>query len=157
MKHTTFTYDAETHTTTCTIRSGNKIYTGTSQCHQDDYDFESQKTGEVLAHFRAVYSECLSDREEINAQIKILNHVYDAMMRNPKVDKTSPECSLVRKQIKLLKREKEYINDTMQHIKAELKYLIKAKDELYTRVRQRRAEENAVLSTTGTTETSIHS
>ena len=155
MKKTHFIYDKEAHTTICEISSGGKIFRGTAQCHPDDYDFESQKVGEVFSHFRAIIAQCRYDKEVIDHQVTSLTHVLDALCRNPKVDRNSIECKVIRKQIKILKRDKEEIEETIQHAKAELKYLIRAKDELYTRVRQRRAAENE--SASQETENSVHS
>ena len=68
-----FNWDAETGTAACILSDGKKIFTGLAQCHPDDIDMASEKTGCEIAFKRAKINALREYRDELKASLKALN------------------------------------------------------------------------------------
>ena len=90
-----FTYDPESHRTTCQRNVHNKIYIGVSQCHPHDYDFENKLTGQHYAYTRSMIKEMCALRDEYKIQLKTLKHLYNIFEQN--CDCNSSESYYLRK------------------------------------------------------------
>lgn len=140
---TKFSYDPETHTTTCKRRSRNKSYIGESRCHPNDYEFESKLVGEHYAYTRSMIQELCENRDALIAELKALKHLYNILEQNPRVHYDSIECYTIRRQMKLLERD---IGDTKQLIrytKKDMREMIAEKDAFYNKVRALRKKEQS--------------
>lgn len=137
-----FSYDPETHTTTCKRLIHNKAYIGQARCHPNDYEFESKLVGEHYAYTRSMVQELCENRDALVAELKALRHLYNILEQNPRVHYDSIECYTIRRQMKLLERD---IDDTKQLIrvtKKDLREMIAAKDAFYDKVRALRKKES---------------
>lgn len=147
-----FSYDPETHTTTCKRLIHNKAYIGQARCHPNDYEFESKLVGEHYAYTRSMVQELCENRDALVAELKALRHLYNILEQNPRVHYDSIECYTIRRQMKLLERD---IDDTKQLIrvtKKDMREMIAAKDAFYDKVRALRKKEsegdNSTVETT---------
>ena len=137
-----FSYDPETHTTTCKRLIKNRAYIGQAKCHPNDYDFESKLVGEHYAYTRSMVQELCENRDALIAELKALKHLYNILEQNPRVHYDSIECYTIRRQMKLLERD---IDDTKQLIrttKKDMRDMIAAKDAFYNTVRAMRKKES---------------
>lgn len=131
------------HTITCKRKVHDKIYRGIAKCHPNDYDFENELTGQHYAFVRTLIKEMREQREEIKAELKALNHVYDILNQNNKVSKKSIECYTIRRQIKLKERDLQDIKDLINETQKNLRLTINNKDKLYNAIRKQRSQNNA--------------
>lgn len=137
-----FTYNADTHVTTCIRQGKYRRYTGIAKCHPQDWDFESSLVGEQYAYTLSIIAELVAQRDEYKAQLKILKHLYSILKQNKKVTEKSIECYTIRRQIKLLERDLKEIKNLIYDSREVLHNTIKGKDEFYAKVRKSREEEN---------------
>jgi hypothetical protein len=66
-----YKWNPETHTATCKIEVQGKKYIGTAICHEHDFDFESEKVGQVIAGTRAQI-KMLQDYEDLIDKCSII-------------------------------------------------------------------------------------
>lgn len=145
--HTKFTYDPDSHITTCKRNIHNKVYVGSAKCHPNDYDFESKLVGEHFAYTRSMISELCANRDELNAELKIVKHLYNILEQNPRVHYDSVECFIIRRQIKLLERDIAEIRDLIKETRLSMKTIINEKDQLYNQLRIRRKKNGNAANT----------
>lgn len=82
---TEYNYDKDSHTCTCVIKVGNKTYTGTAVCHEDDYDLESGNTGLNIASLRASIKRSICKRDKLRYGLESLINFRNVIERNDKV------------------------------------------------------------------------
>lgn len=136
--HISFTYDENTHVTTCIRKGKHYIYTGSAKCHPSDYDFESKLVGEHYAFVRSTIAEMVAKRNEIKANIKLLEHIYNILELRPDFNYESTECYVLRRQLKNLERDLEDIKMLIKNTRKELYEFIHTKDNYYNTVRAAR-------------------
>ena len=137
-----FSYDPDTHLTTCRRAVHNKIYIGTSKCHPDDYDFENKLTGQHYAYTRSMLKEMSDIRDEYRSQLKILKHLYNIYEQNPNIDMKSNECYYVRRQMQVLERDLKGMSDLIKEVRNDLHSTIIEKDKLYAKIRKQRSSDS---------------
>lgn len=140
--HVKFSYDTDKHLTTCTRNIHNKLYIGQSQCHPHDYDFESKLVGEHYAYTRSMIREMCSIRDEYKTQLKMLKHVYNIYEQNSNIDINSPECAVIRRQMRLLERDITEIKELITETRTNLRTTMLEKDKLYAKLRAKRASDS---------------
>lgn len=148
-----FSYDPETHTTTCKRLIHNKAYIGQARCHPNDYEFESKLVGEHYAYTRSMVQELCENRDALVAELKALRHLYNILEQNPRVHYDSIECYTIRRQIKLLERDIDDIKQLIRVTKKDLREMIAAKDAFYDKVRALRKKESEDAGDAPKTET----
>ena len=133
-----FTYDPESHRTTCQRNVHNKIYIGVSQCHPHDYDFENKLTGQHYAYTRSMIKEMCALRDEYKIQLKTLKHLYNIFEQN--CDCNSSESYYLRKQIQLVQRDIDEMKGLIADARLNLRSTIAEKDKLYDKLRSQRKQ-----------------
>ncbi len=133
-----FTYDPESHRTTCQRNVHNKIYIGVSQCHPHDYDFENKLTGQHYAYTRSMIKEMCALRDEYKIQLKTLKHLYNIFEQN--CDCNSSESYYLRKQIQLVQRDIDEMKGLIADARLNLRSTIAEKDKLYDKLRSQRSQ-----------------
>ena len=136
-----FTYDPESHRTTCQRNVHNKIYIGVSQCHPHDYDFENKLTGQHYAYTRSMIKEMCALRDEYKIQLKTLKHLYNIFEQN--CDCTSSESYYLRKQIQLVQRDIDEMKGLIADARLNLRSTIAEKDKLYDKLRSQRSQRSS--------------
>lgn len=135
----TFTYDPESHRTTCKRNVHNKIYIGVSQCHPHDYDFENKLTGQHYAYTRSMIKEMCALRDEYKIQLKTLKHLYNIYEQNCG-DCSSSECYYLRQQMRYVERDINEMKALILDARSNLRSTIAEKDKLYDKLRSQRAQ-----------------
>ena len=77
MKHEPiFNWDEDAGVASCILSDGEKVFTGFAQCHPDDKDMSSEKTGCEIAFRRARINALRGYRDELKIKLKALNQLY---------------------------------------------------------------------------------
>ena len=123
----------------CIIKYKGRHFYGSAECHPDDEDFCSERTGLCIAEARANLEVLRYQRDcEIAPQIKILNHLLNNMQRNEDYNKYSYEAKMLRSQIRAVEKELATIKQDIADEKKYLKEYIDQKEKMYQRLRARK-------------------
>lgn len=96
-----FTWDESTGTASCILSDGEKIFTGFANCHPEDNDMCSEKTGCEIALRRAKINALKDYRNEVKVRLSALNQLYYSMNRSKYFNKKSYENKMLQRQIRL--------------------------------------------------------
>lgn len=138
-KEPLFSYDPEFGTASCLIedKNGNIIY-GIAQCHPDDMDMASEKTGCDLAYRRAYIKVMQTYKKELKVELRTLNQLYYSMNRSKHFNPRSYENKMLQRQIRQKQEDIEYVNNTIKEAKDRLNNIIHEKDKFYKNIRKNR-------------------
>jgi predicted RNA-binding protein with EMAP domain len=120
----------------CTIRYKGLEFVGEAQCHPDDMDFESERTGLCIAEARATIKLMQFKRDyEIKPALQAIKHLHTNMQTSTKYNKKSYEAMMVYNQLKTLQKELDTINADINEERKYLKEYIDKKDTFHNRLR----------------------
>lgn len=126
-KEAVFTYNYKGHS-----------FIGKAKCHEEDYDFCSEKMGLTYAECRAYLKYLKYRRNELQIKLTTLTGLYNNISTDKHFKHNSSIANKIRKEIdtvkQLLINHRELINEVEQAIKD----TIKAKEQLYTKLRNNR-------------------
>lgn len=126
---TTFSYDG--HETVCTIQIRDRKYVGTTYCHSEDLDMESQKIGEEIASQRAVVKLLKDSKKHYAAQVKTLTDFYSSLGKVKK----SYVTYRIEKEIAMLNATIEELKEAIDSIEEQIKDYINGKQTFQNKVR----------------------
>lgn len=131
-----FSYDAENGVSSCIISYNGMEFVGIAQCHPEDMDFESERTGCTIAEWRARIQMLRYIRDgEIKPTLTAFKHTMDCMKTSKYFNPSSYEAKMIRNKIKQYENE---LHDTREDIKClseDLKTYINGKDKIYKKLR----------------------
>ena len=131
-------WDEENGITIYKVIDGDKFYTGISECHSDDKDFQSQEFGQALATVRATLDFLRKLRDnEIIPQLKIIKHLYTNMTTSKQYNPNSYEATMVRRKYHQLQGQYSAIRDEIRQFKDQEAYLIDTKESLNAIIRSK--------------------
>lgn len=133
-----FAWDAETGTASCILSDGQKTYCGLAQCHPNDLDMMSEKTGCEIAFRRAKIEVFRVLRDDYKVRLKALNELYYSMKHSKKFNPNSYENKMLCKSIKRLNFDLETTKEMITSEQKNLKEYINSKDNFYKQIRARR-------------------
>ena len=135
-----FVWDEHSGTAICTLydKQSGKTYIGTANCHPDDSDFMSEKTGCDIAFRRAKIEFLRGLRDEQKCQLRALNHVYHTMNRSTHFNPKSYENKMLQRHIRSIEFDLATTKEMLAGELQGLKYIIDEKDKFYKRTRARR-------------------
>lgn len=137
-----FAWNPEEGIATCIITDHNEVYVGTAQCHPDDIDMMSEKTGCHIAMERAVIQGLQSIRKnELKPQLASLKQLYYSMNRSKYFNPKSYEAKTLNRQIKIKEEDIRLITNEIYRRKEELMDFINSKDAFYKTIRANREQE----------------
>ena len=134
-----FQYDPETMESICILTSGNTSFIGKAQCHKDDADFASEKTGQTIAQFRATikYFQHIKNNE-LKPKLNALKQLYYSMNRSKKFNPNSYENYMLQRQIHLYENDLAMVNDEITTLQNFLRDYLAEKDKFYKKMRMLR-------------------
>jgi hypothetical protein len=134
-----FQYDPETMESICILTSGNTSFVGKAQCHKDDADFASEKTGQTIAQFRATikYFQHIKNNE-LKPKLNALKQLYYSMNRSKHFNPKSYEAKMLFRQIRLKEEDLEFCKNAIQKTKRYIKEYIDQKEQNYQLIRKKR-------------------
>ena len=137
-----FHWDEETGKAACIVSNGEKVYTGFAQCHPDDNDMASEKTGCEIALRRAKINALRGYRDELKTRLSALNQYYHSMNMSCKFNEKSYENKMLQRQIRQIKFDLDTTKEMIANEELNLRAYIKSKDVFYTQTRKRRQKDN---------------
>lgn len=133
-----FTWDESTGMASCILSDGEKIFTGFANCHPEDNDMCSEKTGCEIALRRAKINALKDYRNEVKVRLSALNQLYYSMNRSKYFNKKSYENKMLQRQIRLTNFDLDTIKEMIVSEQQSLKSYIDEKDKFYNKTRLRR-------------------
>lgn len=133
-----FAWDAETGTASCILSDGQKTYCGLAQCHPNDSDMMSEKTGCEIAFRRAKIEVFRALRDDYKTRLKALNELYYSMKHSKKFNSKSYESKMLYRQIKRLEFNLSTVKEMIVDEQQNLKQYINSKDKFYNKIRSKR-------------------
>lgn len=133
-----FEWNEESGVASCILTNGQKCYVGTAQCHSEDEDMQSEKTGCEIAFKRARIKVWQGYRDELKIKFAALNQLYYSMKHSSHFNEKSYENKMLQRQINLIKFDLDTIKEMIDYERKELRDYIKNKDIFYNKVRERR-------------------
>lgn len=137
-----FTWDESTGTASCILSDGEKIFTGFANCHPEDNDMCSEKTGCEIALRRAKINALKDYRNEVKVRLSALNQLYYSMNRSKYFNKKSYENKMLQRQIRLTNFDLDTAKEMIANEQQSLKSYIDEKDKFYNKTRLRRKKAN---------------
>lgn len=132
-----FSWDEMTGEATCILTDDkNRVFTGTAQCHPNDYDMASERTGCELAFRRAKLEYLRTVRDaEIKPALAALEHLYACMVHSTHFEANSYEARMIRKHIHQTKFDLTTIKEMIASEYQGITDYIKGKEKVYQRIR----------------------
>lgn len=138
----TFNWDSNLGQAVCTIRYKDVEIIGSAQCHDDDEDFMSERTGLFIAESRANIALWQHIKNnELTPQIKVLEHMAASWANSQNYNPKSFEACSLRKQIKAKKRDYAELKERIEMERQYLNDYIKNKEIIHVKLRNRAALE----------------
>ena len=137
-----FNWDEEAGVASCIFSDGEKVYTGFAQCHPDDMDMSSEKTGCEIALRRAKINALRGYRDELKTALKTLNQLYYSMNKSKRFNEKSYENKMLQRQIRQISFDLDTTKEMIAGEKLSLNAYIKSKDVFYVQTRKRRQKAN---------------
>ena len=134
-----FTWNETTGESTCILTDNkNRVFVGTAQCHPNDYDMVSERTGCELAFRRAKLEYVRTIRDaEIKPGLAVLEHLYASMIHSTHFEANSYEARTIRKHIHQFKFDLTTIKEMIANEYQGITDYIKGKDKVYKRIRSK--------------------
>ena len=132
-----FDWNPETGEAICVLTHKGRDYVGYAQCHDQDKDFISERTGSFIAEMRANIKYLQYKKNTLTQEIKTLKRIADIINNNPKCQEKSYEKILLQREIRSKKNILFTIKEELNNEQEYLKYYIDNKDKLYNRIREK--------------------
>ena len=137
----TFMYNSD-GLTRCDMYYDGQYFTGYAKCLPGDMDMMSERTGSTLAEIKANIKRLRYMRNKVRENMRPLE-IFESRLKCCKnYNYKSFEARRLRKEIWLYKEEIEEITNAINDEEAYLKKYIAEKDDLYFRIRSKRANDN---------------
>ena len=141
MKHEPiFNWDEDAGVASCILSDGEKVFTGFAQCHPDDKDMSSEKTGCEIAFRRARINALRGYRDELKIKLKALNQLFYSMNRSYRFNEKSYENKMLQRQIRMIDFDLTTTKEMIATEEQNLRQYLSDKDKFYTKTRIRRIE-----------------
>lgn len=127
--------------TRCDMYYDGKSFIGYAKCLPEDNDMISERTGCTLAEIKANIKRLRYIRNKVREQLKPLTIFKSRLECCKDYNADSFEARRLRKEIWLYEEEIKEITNAINDEEAYLKKYIKEKENLYTRIRAKRANE----------------
>ena len=139
MKHEPiFSWDEEQGLASCILTDGKQVYTGIAQCHPEDVDMMSEKTGCEIAFKRAKIETLRALRDELKIRLSTLKQLYHSMNISHRFNENSYENKMLQRQIRSINFDLTTTKEILASEEQSLRAYIKSKDIFYTQTRKRR-------------------
>ena len=124
---------------TCILETNYGSYKGEAQVHPDDIDMKSQKTGLIIATYRARIKMLKALKSMyLLPQIEVLERVEKYFNRSSTFNSNCRENLFLLQELKALKTDLATINKMLVEDKCGLSAFIKSKEAFYQRIRKSR-------------------
>ena len=139
MKHEPiFSWDEEQGLASCILTDGKQVYTGIAQCHPEDVDMMSEKTGCEIAFKRAKIEALRALRDELKIRLSTLKQLYHSMNISHRFNEKSYENKMLQRQIRSINFDLTTTKEIIASEEQNLREYLKNKDEFYVKIRRMR-------------------
>jgi len=139
-----FTHDDETRTTYCvSIDNDGRHYTGKSQCHEQDSEFYTHLTGEIIAAKRAVEKVYKAELKELKRELRIYDNLLNTFRCGTKYD-DERDSNMYRQIMRQRRLKQDEIYAVLRLIKTnedDLNEYLRDKEYFYQEMRKMRARQ----------------
>ena len=144
---TEFEWNEELGAATCVlIDDKQRIVVGHAQCHDDDRDMISERTGCEIAYRRARIEHLRMVREaELKPALQALKQLYYSMKHSSHFNPKSYENKMLQRQIRLFEFDLATTKEIIASEQRFLKEYIQGKDKVHNRIRKAK-QNNEVIS-----------
>jgi hypothetical protein len=132
---------SEGHEYFCVIKhpTNGMSFIGKARCHPEDRDFESEKTGYIIAQCRAQIKALKHYKNfYLQPQLEILKSLYCDINKNKEFNEHSNSSRKIRRYIYSTEAEIEEIKNDIQQTNELLKSFLEQKDILRHKIRMKR-------------------
>ena len=133
-----FTWDEDKLMASCILTDRNQTFIGIAQCHPDDEDMSSEKTGCEIAFRRAKINALRSFRDELVTTLKAYNQLYYSINQSKEFNPNSYENKMLQRKIRMTNFDLDTTKEILVSEEQSLRAYIKSKDVFYTQTRKRR-------------------
>lgn len=134
-----YDWNKEEGIATCVLFDGRNPFIGIAKCHPDDADFQSEKTGMIIAESRAEIKALQHYKNNIlQPGLDALNQLYHSINKSKNYNKKSYEAKMLYRQIRMKEKDIELIKEVLKQRKQYLKEFIDDKDAFYKSVKKNR-------------------
>ena len=142
-KEPKFNWHPEIGACTCEIIVDGKKYMGGAICSPEDKDMQNERTGQEIAHQRAIinYYKDVRDNQILPA-LKALRHLYYTMNQSKYFNPRGYEAKMLYRQIKIKEEEYMALKTIIKDSKDALQDFIDKKEKFYQGVRKIRVAKN---------------
>lgn len=133
-----YTFEYKEHSVICNLTTLGKHFQGVSVCRPEDYDMESQLTGEYIAHMKALLHACSYFCNRAKGEYDSLKRLYYSASKEEQLSKLG---------LRLYREMKDLEEDYLDLIYLKKRYTeslkeyLKEKEKFYSSLRLRRAAE----------------
>jgi hypothetical protein len=132
----TFEWDEDAGLAVCILTDGERFFTGTAFCCEEDKDMISQKTGEEIAFRRARIEYLKFYRDTLKYQLKGLEQFLMSIKQSYKFNNKSFESIKLFQHIHRLKFDLDYARELIKIERLELSKFIDNKESFYQKIRK---------------------
>lgn len=142
MKQPIYHWNEQTGCAICKIvDEEGREFIGMAMTHDADKDFQSEKTGQTIATYRALIKYLQSVRRDIlRPQLAALRQLYYSMNRSKHYNKHSYEARMLWRQIKIKEEDIKTVTLEIDSYKKLLRNFIADKEQFYIATRKRRGQ-----------------
>ena len=135
-----FIWDEDIGLMSCYIEDQfGRHHIGLAQCHENDADMKSEKTGWEISHARAEINKLKSYiKDELKPRLRGLKQLYYSMNRSKKFNADSYENHMLQKQMKNIENEIEIVKLAIDDLQDDLNQYLDNKDNIYKSLRRNR-------------------
>lgn len=136
-----YTWYSDTHTAVCAITEKGQEWLGIAYCHPDDLDFGNERTGLIIAEYRARIDYNKEKRRNLRQQYTALERLYRQVINGANYSPKSRENRILWSELRRLKNELTAVNYDLSQLRKNLKTFIDEKEEFYNKIRSKRKDE----------------
>lgn len=146
MKHEPiFCWKEDIGLASCILTDGQHYYCGVAQCHPDDLDMASEKTGCEIAFKRAKIRALREYRDTLKIKLQALNQLYYSINQSKSFNEKSYENKMLQRQIRMIKFDLDTTKEIIATEEQNLREYLSEKEKFYKKIRSNRKHRAEVL------------
>lgn len=137
-----YIWNEELGKATCILTVNNKKYIGEANCHFEDKDMQSERTGYEIALRKAEILLLKDVKKEMKMKYDAINHLYSTIKLSPKFNPLSFEGKAILRELTNSFCDLTTITEILDERNYSLKDYINKKDTFYKKIRRGRFKRN---------------
>lgn len=134
-----FEWDEELGYASCILTDGDNCFYGSAQCHDEDKDMKSEKTGCEIAYMRAkIHALCHMRDFKIKPMLAAYKQLFYSMNKSKHFNPKSYENKMLQRKIHEKELDLTTTNEMIATERRNLRMYIDCKEKLYAKVRGHR-------------------